>query len=253
MSQLFTRILLAVIVAAVAIAGVFFIGNNIVETQRERAAKAAAAEQYNSTLPISGSSASAEAEATAPPEPVEPVAAWFTGDSLTVGWHATTEAEAFRSVVVSELGEGITDTTVTARAGATLQEVATDYEIPAEVGLIVVELGTNDAAQGTDPAVFADQYNTYLDEIRAVNPDAELLCLGVWFLSSRAETAPLDNAIQSSCEAHEGTFEPLTDIVADATLRGPDGAETWVGPADSFHPNSAGHARIADRILGAIR
>lgn len=193
------------------------------------------------------------ARPTASAAPME--SAFFTGDSLTVGWSAQTEADSFRPLIVDSLAErGLSDdaVTVAARAGAPLAVVARDYDVPAGVDLVVVELGTNDADQGTDPDAFGKDYAAYLDRIRKASPDAQLVCLGVWFLSSRPETAPLDEAIESACTEHGGKFRSLTKIVAKADMRGPAGADTWVGPADEFHPNNAGHKQLASIVLRAI-
>lgn len=190
---------------------------------------------------------------SAPPRPVRSV--FFAGDSLTVGWHAPTEAEGFRALMVGMLAERGLDASgvmVAAKAGAKLAEVAASYEVPSGVDLAVVELGTNDAAQGSDPVTFAADYAAYLDRVKAASPEARLVCVGVWFLASESATRPLDEAIRSGCQSAGGTFVPVSALVSDASLRGPVGKPTWVGPSDNFHPNSSGHETLARRIMRAV-
>ncbi len=234
--------ILAVAVAVMAVAAVILIGFNINQSQRVNAEnRADASPPAPSPMP-----------STAPATPsTDPLAVWFSGDSLTVGWHATTEAESFRSLVITGLADRVGDTTVTARVGATLQGVADEYGVPAGMDLAVVALGTNDA--GTDPALFADQYTAYLDRVVEASPEAQIICLGAWQPTSLPGTSARDSAIGDACSAQDGTFVPLTGLFADASLRGPAGAPTWVGGADTFHPNSAGHRMIADKILASIR
>ncbi|WP_165968661.1 SGNH/GDSL hydrolase family protein [Arthrobacter crusticola] len=228
-------------VVAMAVAAVLFIGSNILQGQRVNAENGGAPARTPSPLPSAS---------TSPTPTAGPLSVWFSGDSLTVGVHATTEAEAFRSLVVTELGDRVGETTVTARSGATLQRVADEYEVPVGMDIAVVALGTNDF--GTDPALFADQYTAYLDRVVEASPKAQLICLGAWRPSSIPGTSARDAAIWQACTAQGGTYIPLTGLFADASLRGPDGAPTWVGAADTFHPNSAGHRVIADRILASL-
>ncbi|MHA7264723.1 SGNH/GDSL hydrolase family protein [Arthrobacter sp. TMN-37] len=225
-----------------AVAAVILIGFTILQGQRVSAENRAEA-----SPPVPS-----PAPSTAPPPPrtTDPLSIWFSGDSLTVGWHATTEAESFRSVVITDLGDRVGETTVTARVGATLQGVADEFKIPAGVDLAVVALGTNDF--GTDPALFGKQYTAYLGRVVEASPDAQLICLGAWQPGSSPGTSARDTAAREACTGQNGTFIPLTGLFADASLRGPQGAPTWVGGADTFHPNSAGHRKIADQILASI-
>jgi lysophospholipase L1-like esterase len=232
---------LAVAAVAMAVAAVIIIGLNIIQGQRVNAENGGAPARTPSQLP----------SATPSPTPTAgPLSVWFSGDSLTVGVHATTEAEAFRSLVVTELGDRVGETTVTARSGATLQSVAEEYEVPAGMDVAVVALGTNDI--GTDPALFGQQYAAYLARVVEASPDAQLICLGAWRPSSLPGTSARDTAVSQACTDQGGTYIPLTGLFADASLRGPDGAPTWMGGADTFHPNSAGHRMIADRILASL-
>ncbi len=232
----------AVAMAMMAVAAVILIGFTMIQGQRVSGENRA-----DDSRPAAGPRSSTAPDRTSS---ADPLAVWFSGDSLTVGWHAATEAEAFRSLVVAGLGERVGDTTVTARVGATLQGVADEYEVPAGMDLAVVALGTNDI--GTDPALFSEQYTAYLDRVVDASPEVQLICLGAWQPGSLPGTSARDAGIRNACIAHDGTFIPLTGLFADPSSRGPGGAQTWVGGADTFHPNSAGHRMIADEILASI-
>ena len=43
-----------------------------------------------------------------------------------------------------------------------------------------------------------------------------------------------------------------TSIYGAGDTRGPAGEDTYLGEADDFHPNDAGHRAIADTLLAAV-
>jgi len=182
-----------------------------------------------------------------------PLRVFFSGDSLTAGEFSTTEDTSFRRLVTAQVRQrGPVEEVGTYKSGYRLQEIASGFAIPQGAGLAVVELGTNDLAANTDNALFARQYKDYLNRVVAASPDAKLLCLGVWAPAAAGRTTALDAAITAGCQAHGGQFISLKELFDAPANRGPAGAPVWLGTRDTFHPNDAGHAAIADAVLQRI-
>lgn len=169
-----------------------------------------------------------------------------TGDSLAAGFFASTEAQGFSPLVTGALGR-VTPTTVS-RAHQTLSTVAGVTEVPPDLDLAVIELGTNDVGIPTPLADFEAQYGDLLARIRASSPDAALVCLGTW----THDGAAYDEVIARSCAANAGRYVSLAGLFAVAELHGPAGRDTFVGTGDEFHPNDAGHRAIADAVLAVL-
>lgn len=181
-----------------------------------------------------------------------PEAVLLSGDSITEGWHATTEELSFRGLVEEWLTEGGTGSvTGTFHAGFTVQEVADGFEVPRGVDLAVVELGTNDIGRNNPVGNFGIQYATYLDDLEEASPGVQLVCLGVWYPASD-QTTGFDDAIERECTSRGGVFQPLSGLFGETGLRGPEGNPTWLGISDAFHPNDAGHERIAELVKERI-
>jgi lysophospholipase L1-like esterase len=182
-----------------------------------------------------------------------PLRVFFSGDSLTAGEFSTTEDTSFRRLVTARLGQrGPVEEVGTYKSGHRLQDIASGFAIPQGAGLAIVELGTNDLAANTDNALFTRQYKEYLNRVVAASPDAKLLCLGVWAPAAASRTTALDAAITAGCQAHGGQFVSLKELFDAPNNRGPAGAPVWLGTRDTFHPNDAGHAAIADAVLQRI-
>lgn len=183
-----------------------------------------------------------------------PLRVLFAGDSLTAGAFAMTEAEAFRSLVVDKLDDGgDVEPTRIGDSGLRASDVLPEVPDAGEgYDLVVVELGTNDAAQSSLGA-FRQDYPQFLDAVREHSPDAILLCTGIWGQDS-GQAREMDRVIKGECENRDGGFVPLGEIYADPSNRGPAGT---VRPADgavldNFHPNNGGHSKIATAILNGL-
>lgn len=175
----------------------------------------------------------------------------FLGDSLAAGYFATTRESGFSATVLAELRQVRADLeSVTAsKAGGTVR-VGSVLDLPANVDVAVIELGTNDSLK-TDPATFARRYAGLLRRIRAESPDAHLVCLGVWRRTWRAW--PYDAVIATAARRNGGEFVRLSDLYRDSRTRGPAGRVVETGTTDNFHPNDHGHALIALRLLLSLR
>ncbi|MBT8162779.1 MULTISPECIES: SGNH/GDSL hydrolase family protein [Arthrobacter] len=188
--------------------------------------------------------------------PVDPLAkgrangslsVYFIGDSLTDGWNATTQPQAFRPRVVQALQKGgPVDATAVYKAGANTATVAAMSTPPASPGLVIVELGTNDVNK-TDIGKFGTDYAALLDSLNATKP--VLVCVGTWQFGT---TMGFDSVIESACEARGGRFVKIGDIRENPAMVAVKGSSGYPDAADGNHPNDAGHTEIARRIVAAL-
>ncbi len=170
----------------------------------------------------------------------------ITGDSLAAGFFATTEAQGFSALVADALGP--VELTTVSRTHQTLTTVAGITDVPPDLDLVVIELGTNDVGIPTPLADFETDYADLVTRVRASSPDAALVCAGTW----TGDGAPYDEVVARVCAGGGGRYISLAELYADPALRGPEGRDTFVGPGDHFHPNDAGHRAIADAVLGVL-
>jgi acyl-CoA thioesterase-1 len=173
----------------------------------------------------------------------------FIGDSLAAGYFATTRAAGFSELTIAALREiGQVEPVTASKAGGNVK-AGSIVDLPQDVDVVVVELGTNDSLH-TLPHTFARQYGGLLRRIRETSPSARLVCLGLW--RERWRAWPYDAAIRSQARRHDATFVPLTDTYRDSATRGPAGIAVENGQSDTFHPNDHGHRAIADRLLASL-
>ncbi|WZH35156.1 MAG: SGNH/GDSL hydrolase family protein [Microbacterium enclense] len=172
--------------------------------------------------------------------------ALITGDSLAAGFFATSEDRGFSALLANALGP--VELTAVSRAHQTLTTVAGVTDVPPDLDLAVIELGTNDVGIPTPLADFDAQYADLVARIRASSPDAALICTGTW----TADGAAYDEVIARVCAASGGRYVSLAGLFATPELRGPDGRDTFVGAGDDFHPNDAGHRAIADAVRAVL-
>lgn len=189
-----------------------------------------------------------------------PLFVGFLGDSLTAGYNASTPDRGYRSLLMAELARyGPVAESGTWIPGARLQKVADLAPPLGEANrLIVVELGTNDAAEPPTPVEdFQNQYRGLLDSTQQSAPNTPIICLGTWLGANSQGNAlgvGLDKAIRSECLAHGGIYLRLNGLFAAAANRGPAGVPAVGdgGVSDIFHPNDAGHELIKDQIVGRL-
>lgn len=200
-----------------------------------------------------------------PPPPPKQAREWhsplrilFVGASVTAGVGATTVADQYPSVLAQEIGRevGPVTSTVVAERGATVSTAQT-WGLPRDQDLIVVHLATNDFLRGTPPPLYGASLRALLGRLRNESPDAAVACLGVWagqddFGRSGLDPAAYDAQVRSACQGVHGTYVPLTRLFERAGLHGPSGYATMAGPHLGFHPDDAGHQRIAAAVFSAL-
>jgi acyl-CoA thioesterase-1 len=181
----------------------------------------------------------------------------FVGDSLTVGFAATTAAQSYAEIVVATLhGVRINDS---AQYGISALGVAQNFAItlpPSGSDDIVVELGTND---GESPADFSTAYGQLLADLRQLNPTAHFVCVSPWQDPTSGNQSVNWASIQSACRQQHGSAVDIYPFFLNNSFHGPSGATTFLTGTrgfpdvrDSFHPNDAGHAAIAQAVLAAL-
>lgn len=174
----------------------------------------------------------------------------FLGDSLAEGWNATTLGATFPYRAAAALGRsGPVDLHVLAVPGYGVAALSAISQVAPRTGLVVLELGTNDVPRQVDPDVFEADYRALIAKVRAAAPRAALVCLGTW----RADGTRWDARLRTACTAARGRYVPLTDLYLRPELHGTGTGPHVVGLLDGFHPNDAGYAVIADRVVDATR
>lgn len=168
------------------------------------------------------------------------------GDSLSAAFDATTRDQGFVALVMDELAPAKLHRAE--RAHQTLSTVANITDVPDDVDIAIIELGTNDVGVGTPDEEFRETYEALLDRVTVASPEVQLVCVGTWTGWGWTQ----DQIIQDSCRDAGGSYVHLRDVFEDPSTRGPAGEDTHRGPSDDFHPNNTGHERIAARILDAL-
>jgi acyl-CoA thioesterase-1 len=195
-------------------------------------------------LLVAAGAAGATAQATGKADPVRIV---VLGDSLVAGFQLK-QSEAFpaqleralkaRGHRVEVINAGVSgDTTA-----AGLERLP--WSVPDGVDAVIVELGSNDALRGLDPA----QAQANLDEIvaSAKANGAEVLLAGMLAPRNLGEdyVRRFDGMYPVLARKHEVLLYPffLDGVALDARLNLSDG----------MHPNAKGVAEIARRILPTV-
>ena len=181
-------------------------------------------------------------------QPRVPTPAYFVGDSITYGFTATTLTHTYRAQLETYLRQGQAARVVESgvwspgwRAADALKAVIA-HPPAADTRLLVVEIGTNNAAHTHDPAAFDAQYRQIIGRLQAAAPGARLVCLSAWWQPGASQ--PYNAAIQRACAS--GMYVNITTLYANPAYRGPAGRKTFLWQrTDDFHPNDAGHAAIA--------
>lgn len=179
------------------------------------------------------------------------IGAVFLGDSLTYGLFASSEDAGYRPQVVNALSAvAPVNASRGGQTGNTVATVSESSEIPADTGLVVLALGTNDVWNTPVPDYTA-QYKALIEKVRTSAPDAVLVCLSVWANPDGARD--YNPPISAACEAAGGTYVLISDLFDTEGMRGPSGVEAFGGTSDDFHPSDAGYAAIADRVTAALQ
>lgn len=106
--------------------------------------------------------------------------------------------------------------------------------------LVVVNLGTNDAFNSVPSATFQSRYTTFLQNIRARYPSADIFALRTLGGYYQAETQAVVNARVSAGDA-KVHYVDTTGWLDTST-----GSTDFT---DGVHPGDAGHVKVSNRLL----
>lgn len=172
----------------------------------------------------------------------------FLGDSIAGGLHLSKD-EAFPSVIHRRLKEeGISFRLVIAGgSGLTTAGGATRcaWVLKQEPAVLVVELGANDGLRGVAVSSVEENLTRILDAAR--DADVPVLLLGIRLPPNYGPDyiTPFE-AVYERLGRREGvTFVPffMKGVAGVRELNLPDG----------IHPTAAGHEKLADNVLPALR
>jgi lysophospholipase L1-like esterase len=179
----------------------------------------------------------------------------FVGASVTEGYYASDVDHAYPADTVDELrGRGVdVDPIVVGRAGSGTAEVLT-WRLEGKPDAIILQIATNDFGRNLSLARYRANYWAILQGLRALGPNARLLCLSGWrdpkqVNESGVTGGQFNEVTDQACRAFRGHFVNLGPLYLDSKNHGPKGHETDYGAADYFHPNDRGHAAIAKLVV----
>lgn len=179
-----------------------------------------------------------------------PLRVLVAGDSISQGRFATLANDAYVPNLKAKLSAGgEVQLDVIGNSGYTTPQVTP--QVPQHAyDLVIAELGTNDAMK-ENPTQFGGDYRAFLTAVRAASPTATLICAGSWQTNFRASS--VDPLIASTCTDFKGRYVALNPLFNDESNRGPDKSHGVYGTSDNFHPNSKGHAAIAETIAAQLK
>lgn len=178
----------------------------------------------------------------------------FVGASVTEGYYATADDQAYPADTVAQLDRRGADVLplVVARAGTGTADVLR-WRLAGAPDAIVLQVATNDFGK-LSLQQYRANYAAILAGLRALAPRARLLCLGGWRASNEVNRAGVTGAqfdamTASECATARGRFVSLEGLFRNPANHGPQGRATFLGPGDWFHPNDRGHQAIANLVV----
>ena len=125
--------------------------------------------------------------------------------------------------------------------------------LPYEPRVVVFHCGGNDIAAGDPPAAPLDRIRTYVERLRAKNPDTAVVFMTTTLAPVRRAKWPLlaelNRGLADYCREEKNVS--LVDI--NAALNGPDGeAREGHYLPDNLHPSEAGYVAIAAILKPAV-
>lgn len=159
------------------------------------------------------------------------------GDSLSEG-HLISPDATWVPKVAKQLGKEVVNL---GRGGFTTEQSIPRVKgevLPLKPRLVVVELGGNDALQQIDKAKTKANLQTIIDQLHAEK--IPVLLMGV---QGGINSDPYEDMFNDLASADHTAYitNILEGIIGDKNLL-----------VDNFHPNEAGHAKIADRVAPVL-
>ncbi len=186
---------------------------------------------------------------------------WFLGDSLTAGYDADSSGGCFAEVTAAALramkgGTAVEVLRVNAYGGKAsdgLAQALAGLEFTAD--LVLLQYGENDRPYAQ---AFRDTYERLAAQFGRDGRAPLIAALSIWSPTYDADAEAMDEGIRDVVEGAGGVFVSVRPAAAEAANRSAGRDVSWLGDAqhatsDAFHPNSAGHAAIAELLADALR
>lgn len=180
-------------------------------------------------------------------------------DAIGIGATPPTDGYVFRIVDALEAEGRRVELVNLGIAGANIDPIEDAVRLSLEAGryphLVTIWVGANDLIDGVSPSIFEAELDDMLRELRkrdeafiaiANLPDLTKLPR---FRERPSRTVTVDRieefneVIEDLADDYDATLVDLSSEPVDANL---------VSPADGFHPNDAGHERLARKFLEVI-
>lgn len=179
------------------------------------------------------------------------------GDSLTKGYYATNKQDRFVSLY-SEM--------LKLKLGYTVKlEESSDYGWTTKKGLneaeklakakpdvVTLTFGTSDINPSRNISLtqYKSNYKKIVDVFVKGNPKVKIYALTSWNQADSSDT--IDDALKSALKNDKNTtvvnLKPIWSSKANISK---EGAKTFSGKSDDFHPNDVGMKNIANAVLKA--
>lgn len=213
------------------------------------------------------SGARKQSEAFQPPpldETGQPVAA-FLGDSFTEAGNVKPD-QSFVDIVSKYFGyfptnDGSGGTGYLNPGPAYLHRSPIPDRVPNVVAqhpaLVLVAGGINDAGRSDSDAALSSAIDKTLDGLTAGLPTARIVVVGCWWPNQKptADAVRINGLLKKAAtDRHLGFIDPIGDkwITGTNDANPPGNRAQYIG-SDGTHPNAAGQAYIAGRLIDDLR
>lgn len=182
---------------------------------------------------------------------------WFLGDSLTAGYDASSAQNSFVALFRQAcVGDGLSLVFHSAnlyggRIGDGLRQAKAEGSFSPDV--VVLQFGENDRPWNLS---FKDAYQGLVRELFRGGRRPLVAAFSVWDPSG-SDSALMDQDIRELMTEAGGVFVDISKAAAEPANRQAGRDVSWLNDpqhltSDSFHPNDAGHARMAEALLAAL-
>ncbi|MSU51816.1 MAG: arylesterase [Opitutaceae bacterium] len=183
---------------------------------------------------------------------IEPHTMVFFGDSLTEGYGLDNPAsEAYPALIQKKIDAARLPWRVV-NAGLSGETTAaglrrTDWILRRPVDLFVLALGGNDGLRGLEPAVSRANLQAIIDRVRAKHPGTKVVLAGMMMPPSMGEEYAREFTAMYPALAEKNHVAFVSFLLEGV------GGQPEHNQSDGMHPNSAGHARVAETVWKILR
>jgi acyl-CoA thioesterase-1 len=171
----------------------------------------------------------------------------FLGDSLTAGYGlADPASEAYPAVIQRKIDAAglpwrVVNAGVSGETSAGgLRRI--DWVMRQPIDLLVLALGANDGLRGLSPEATRANLQQIIERIRTKRPQAKVVIAGMQMPPSYGADY-VEGFRRIFPALAEKNSAPLVPFLLEGVAAQPD-----LNQADGIHPNSAGHARMAETV-----